>query len=177
MSNKPVKTMTRAERLAIRVAKRDAEIALARSMGIDPRSKRTANKNHRWVVEHSVNPEQTPKTDVDTRPLFDASSWRPTAKVLELLGESKKPTATDREAIADANEEKYGGEHGITYADRMIEKTSTATSKRYDEIESLVGTNGDCHSRQTTYRRWKFGRGNLSKGGWEAQGFSENKKC
>ena len=76
--------------------------------------------------------------------------------------------------IAEQNEARYG--RSKSHFDRVMEKMSNASGKRYGEIEALAGKNGDCHSRETTYRRWKFGAGNLSRKGWLKRGFEENRK-
>ena len=119
------------------------------------------------------------KPVVDKRPTFDAASWKPTAKVLELLGET--PVAQDvaermkREERIAANEAKYGDD-APTYADRMIDKFTNTHGRNYSAIEAMAGHNGDCHSRKTTYRRFKFGKGSISRKGYLAQGFEENRR-
>ena len=110
----------------------------------------------------------------DTRPTFDASSWKPTQKVLELLGKADRRQSEPVVSVADLNEQKYGGDQ-LTYEDRLMAKTSESKSNRYERIESMAGNNGDCHSRKTTYRRLKFGRGNLSLSGYLKEGFEQNR--
>lgn len=115
----------------------------------------------------------------DDRPTFDASSWKPTPKALEMLGESPRAIAEEeakrRAAKAAENEDRYG-ESAPTYADRIMERMSNTRGKNYFEIEALAGRNGKCHSRKTTYRRYKFGKGSVSRKGYLESGFEENKK-
>ena len=113
---------------------------------------------------------------LDDRPTFDAASWKPTAKVLEMLGEVRIVTEQQRrEEVAAANEAKYG-DGAPTYADRMIDKFTNTHGRNYSAIEAMAGHNGDCHSRKTTYRRFKFGKGSISRKGYLAQGFEENRR-
>ena len=180
--------MTRYEQFMIRIAKREAmrnsPIEIAKS----------EHRNRKLLAELPNAPSElskrreardgemiTPPKE-DTRPTFDAASWKPTPKAKELLEriakreEAKRKANEDmraaherdeRIAMANALEEKYG--ESLTYADRICGHISESENNRYDQIESLVGKNGDCHSRKTTYRRWKFGKGNLSKKGWLKQ--------
>ena len=113
---------------------------------------------------------------LDDRPTFDAASWKPTAKVLEMLGKVRIVTEQQRrEEVAAANEAKYG-DGAPTYADRMIDKFTNTHGRNYSAIEAMAGHNGDCHSRKTTYRRFKFGKGSISRKGYLAQGFEENRR-
>jgi hypothetical protein len=115
----------------------------------------------------------------DERPVFDADSWRPTEKALEMLArlEGGAGAAADaaQDDVASANERRYAGV--VSYVDRAIDKYNAHTGTahgRYDTIAAAQGTNGDCHSRKTTYRRFKFGKGSISERGWMRQGFQQN---
>ena len=123
----------------------------------------------------------------DTRPTFDVSSWQPTQRAQELLDriakreEAKKRAkaemiaAHEREeriARAEALEKKYG--ESLTYADRLCSHSNDSENNRYSQIESLAGKNGDCHSRKTTYFRWKYGKGNMGPKGFLKSGFPQN---
>ena len=127
----------------------------------------------RRVPKNEKRKAESPRQEL---PLFDASKWRPTPKALEMLGETKKPIPPDveREMRIAENERKYGGQ--LTHTDRIVDRLSLAHGRNYRRIESLAGTNGECHSRKTTYRRFKFGKGNLSRKGWLKAGFDENRK-
>lgn len=107
------------------------------------------------------------------QPMFDVASWKPTRRALELLGETPEAKAAaerlERAERARLMEEKYSG--GLTFADRLVQ--CRGISSRYGRIEALAGKNGECHSRKTTYRRWKFGKGNVSRKGWLRQGFDQ----
>lgn len=119
--------------------------------------------------------EQRKPNAADGRKQFDISSWRLTPKAEELLirsGAIKVEDPPTREKIAVRNEAKYDA--SPTYADRMSSGLDLTRGRNYDAIESLAGTNGDCHSRETTYRRYKFGKGTLSHKGWLRSGFQEN---
>ena len=94
-----------------------------------------------------------------------------TPKALALLA---KVEARKKAEAAKSLEEKYGG--SVTYADRLIDARSSSTSNLYSEIQAMAGNNGDCTTRKGTWRRFKFGKGNIGKRGVEKQGFKENKK-
>lgn len=115
--------------------------------------------------------------------------WTPTPAALALLKkledrkEAEKGIAVARrmteekqrkERQAYENERKYGEQ--LTYADRMIEARDDATRNRYTSIEAMAGNNGGCTTRKGTWRRLKFGKGNIGKAGFERQGFEENRK-
>ena len=77
-----------------------------------------------------------------------------------------------RKRQADENELKYGEQ--LTYSDRMTQCRDDRTANRYDSIQSLAGRNGGCTTRRGTYRRLKYGKGNVGRRGFEKQGFEEN---
>ena len=94
-----------------------------------------------------------------------------TPKALALLA---KVEARKKAEAAKSLEEKYGG--SVTYADRLIDARCSSTSNLYSEIQAMSGNNGDCTTRKGTWRRLKFGKGNIGKRGFEKQGFKENRK-
>lgn len=94
-----------------------------------------------------------------------------TPKALALLA---KVEARKKAEAARAIEEKYG--ETLTYADRLIDARCSSTSNLYSEIQAMAGNNGDCTTRKGTWRRLKFGKGNIGKAGFERQGFDENSK-
>ena len=113
--------------------------------------------------------------------------WTPTPAALALLKkiedrkEAEKGIAVARrmteekqrrERQADENERKYGEQ--LTYADRMMEARDDATRIRYTSIEAMAGNNGGCTTLKGTWRRLKFGKGNIGKKGFEKLGFKEN---
>lgn len=113
--------------------------------------------------------------------------WKPTPAALALLkkveerhlAKSAIPIARKLtkeqmhlENRAEENERKYGDQ--LTYADRMIQSRDECTRNRYDSIEANVGNNGTCTTRRGTYRKLKFGKGNIGKKGFEKLGFKEN---
>lgn len=115
------------------------------------------------------------------------NEWTPTPAALALLQrieERKKAqerfsTAMQakeekrrRKRQADENELKYGEQ--LTYSDRMTQCRDDRTANRYDSIQSLAGRNGGCTTRRGTYRRLKYGKGNVGRRGFEKQGFEEN---
>lgn len=126
------------------------------------------------ALQRSSRPKAVYNASDERRP-FDVSSFKMTPAALALLKkvEAREHGAEEEESIADANERKYGEQ--LTYEDRLMAKTSESKSNRYERIESMAGNNGYCHSRKTTYRRLKFGRGNLSLSGYLKEGFEENK--
>lgn len=170
MSHKPIKTMTRYERFMRRMAAREAGTPY-------------------------IPPEREPSSPIaetpdEQKPTFDASSFTMTPAALALLQrvEAREKAAkgievarrmteakVERERLADENERKYGEQ--LTYADRMMGRTSETENNRYARIEGMAGRNGDCHSRKTTYRHQKYGKGNLSLRGYLKEGFEENISC
>lgn len=76
---------------------------------------------------------------------------------------------------ANAREEKYG--ESLTYADRMMTAMDYSTCNRYAEIRAMAGNNGGCTTRKGTWRRFKYGKGNIGKRGFERQGFEDNQKA
>lgn len=94
-----------------------------------------------------------------------------TPKALALLA---RVEARRKAEAAIAMEEKYG--ESLTWADRMMTARDGSTCTRYAEIRAMAGNNGDCTTRQGTWRRFKFGKGNIGKRGFERQGFEENQK-
>lgn len=60
-----------------------------------------------------------------------------------------------------------------TAADRLTERLQATSNRNYSRIQELAGSNGDCHSRKTTYRRKKFGKGNISEKGYLESGFEQ----
>lgn len=125
-------------------------------------------------VRKAKPPKEKPREEL---PTFDASKWKPTAKALELLGETRRPVPerVAREMRIAENERKYGNGQ-LTHTDRLMERLAHTGGRNYARIEALAGTNGDCHSRKTTYRRMKFGSGRLTRKGWLEAGFEENTK-
>ena len=97
-------------------------------------------------------------------PFSGAKSTLPLNKQIEFAA---------RRAQAEANEMKYGG-LGMTVTERITEKYQASVPRRYARLEEGVGTNGDCHSRKSTYRHHKYGSGNIKRSTWLARGFPEN---
>ena len=93
-----------------------------------------------------------------------------TPKALALIA---KVEARKKAEAAKSLEEKYGG--SVTYADRMIGARASSTSNLYSEIQAMAGNNGDCTTRKGTWRKFKFGKGNIGKRAFEKQGFKENR--
>lgn len=83
--------------------------------------------------------------------------------------------ARKKAEAASALEEKYG--ESLTWADRMMAARDDSTSTRYAEIQAMAGTNGGCTTRKGTWRRFKYGKGNIGKRGFEKKGFEENQKA
>lgn len=167
------------ERMLERVAARDEE---QRRLRENPEFRAEMRRAEREEArkEAEVRRAERERQERENMPVFDADSWRPTEKALEILARLEGHTTStgdDQDDIASANERKYA-DVAAPYADRAIEKYNahTGTSHgRYDTIALAQGLNGDCHSRKTTYRRFKFGRGNISERGYLRSGFSENK--
>lgn len=128
------------------------------------------------ALHRSSRPKAVYNASNERRP-FDVSSFKMTPAALALLKkvEDREQGAEGEESIADANERKYGEQ--LTYADRLMEKKSEKKNNRYARIEGMAGRNGDCHSRKTTYRHQKYGKGNLSLRGYLKEGFEENISC
>ena len=167
------------ERMLERVAARDEE---QRRLRENPEFRaEMARKNREEArAEAERRRAERERQERENLPVFDADAWKPTEKALEILARLEgrtTSTGNDQEDLASANERKYA-DVASPYADRAIEKYNahTGTSHgRYDTIALAQGTNGDCHSRKTTYRRFKFGKGSLSERGYLRSGFSENK--
>lgn len=94
----------------------------------------------------------------------------PAALALLARVEARKKTEA-----ASALEEKYG--ESLTYADRMMDERDVSTSNRYAEIRAMAGNNGGCTTRKGTWRRFKYGKGNIGKRGFEKHGFEEDQKA
>ena len=167
------------ERMLERVAARDEE---QRRLRENPEFRaEMARKNREEArAEAERRRAERERQERENLPVFDADAWKPTEKALEILARLEgrtTSTGNDQEDLASANERKYA-DVASPYADRAIEKYNahTGTSHgRYDTIALAQGLNGDCHSRKTTYRRFKFGKGSLSERGYLRNGFSENK--
>ena len=167
------------ERMLERVAARDEE---QRRLRENPEFRaEMARKNREEArAEAERRRAERERQERENLPVFDADAWKPTEKALEILARLEgrtTSTGNDQEDLASANERKYA-DVASPYADRAIEKYNahTGTSHgRYDTIALAQGLNGDCHSRKTTYRRFKFGKGSLSELGYLRSGFSENK--
>ena len=132
---------------------------------------------------------RSPKPQKPAEPLrdFDDSTWKATPEVLTLLKKHEAREQNLKNVLqrigdmidaekngADANELKYGGQ--LTIVDRYLQSSYSSLNpqKRYSMIEEGRGTNGDCHSRKTTYRRYKFGKGNVGRRGWLLKGFEQS---
>ena len=125
------------------------------------------------ALQRSSRPKAVYNASDERRP-FDVSSFKMTPAALALLKkvEAREHGAEEEESIADANERKYGEQ--LTYEDRLMDDKSEKKNNRYARIEGMAGNNGDCHSRKTTYRRLKFGKGNIGRSGYLRQGFEQN---
>lgn len=166
------------DRMLERVAARDEE---QRRLRENPERRAEMRRAEREEArkEAEVRRAERERQERENLPVFDADAWKPTEKALEMLArlEGSDVHGNDQDDLASANERKYA-DVAAPYADRAIEKYNahTGTSHgRYDTIALSQGLNGDCHSRKTTYRRFKFGKGSLSERGYLRSGFSENK--
>ena len=168
------------ERMLERVAARDEE---QRRLRENPERRAEMRRAEREEArkEAEVRRAERERQERENLPVFDADAWKPTEKALEMLArldgrDVAQAQAAEQDDVASVNERRYAGVS--SYVDRAIEKYSAhtgSTSGRYDTIALSQGLNGDCHSRKTTYRRFKFGKGSLSERGYLRSGFSENK--
>lgn len=167
------------ERMLERVAARDEKQRLLRE-NPERRAEMRRAEREEARKEAEARRAKRERQEHENMPVFDADAWRPTKKALEILARLEGRTIStgdDQDDIASANERKYAGV-AAPYADRAIEKYNAHTGTahgRYDTISLAQGLNGDCHSRKTTYRRFKFGKGSISERGYLKSGFSENK--
>lgn len=76
--------------------------------------------------------------------------------------------------IAAANEAKYGSDTTMTAEERIMRRLDSSTTHGYKVLRSMRGENGECTTRRGTYRRWKFGKGNIGSRQFERMGFREN---
>lgn len=169
------------ERMLERVAARDEEQRRLRENPEHRAEMRRADREEARKEAEKRRAERE-RQERENLPVFDADAWKPTEKALEMLARLEgrdvaQAQADNQDDLASANERKYA-DVASPYADRAIEKYNahTGTSHgRYDTIALAQGLNGDCHSRKTTYRRFKYGKGSLSERGYLRSGFIENK--
>jgi len=77
--------------------------------------------------------------------------------------------------LAEANEAKYSGDTLMSAEDRIMSKFDT--SNLYGTIHDMCGVdNGDCTTRKSVYRRYKFGDGRFTKKHFMSKGFEDNVK-